>query len=73
MKPFMMKFRHGNGLAERNIYVNMNQVCHITPDGAGCIMTFPASLGNEPAYICVNESPDEIAAALDDAAVKSAS
>lgn len=61
MKPFMMKFKQGKGAAERIIYINMNQVCHITTDGlTGSILVFPAVVDNEVAYICVNESPDEI-------------
>jgi hypothetical protein len=57
MKPFMMKFKQGEGY----IYVNMNQVCHIMSDGAsGSVLTFNAVLQDSPAYICVNESPDEI-------------
>jgi hypothetical protein len=63
MKPFMMKFRQGKGEYARDIHVNMNQVCHITTDGAkGSILTFAAVVNNEPAYIGVNESPDEIGA-----------
>lgn len=61
MKPFIMKFRQGKGAAERDVYVNMNMVCFITSDGAdGSTLTFPAAIGEEPAYICVNDSPDEI-------------
>lgn len=61
MKPFMMKFRQGKGSAERDVYVNMNQVCHITTDGAtGSVLTFSAVIQDEPAYLCVNESPQEI-------------
>ena len=61
MKPFMMKFRQGKGEAERDIYVNMNLVCHITTDGLeGSVLTFAANVGDEPAYICVNESPSDI-------------
>jgi len=61
MKPFMMKFRQGKGDAARDIYVNMNQVCHITTDGTtGSVLTFGAVLNGEPAYLIVNESPDEI-------------
>ena len=63
MKPFMMKFRQGKKAAERDIYVNMNQVCFINTDGAtGSVLTFAAAIGDEPAYVCVNESPDEIGA-----------
>jgi len=63
MKPFMMKFRQGKDVMERDIYVNMNQVCYITTDGAtGSVLTFAAVIGDEPAYLCVNESPDEIGA-----------
>ena len=63
MKPFMMKFRQGKGSAERDIYVNMNQVCYITTDGLhGSVLTFAAVLQDEPAYICVNDSPDLIGA-----------
>lgn len=63
MKPFMMKFRQGKGAAERDIYVNMNQVCYITTDGAtGSVFTFAAVLQEEPAYICVNEAPEEVGA-----------
>lgn len=61
MKPFMMKFRQGKGSAERDVYVNMNQVCHIATDGAtGSVLTFAAVIQDEPAYLCVNESPQEI-------------
>lgn len=63
MKPFMMKFRQGKNAAERAIFVNMNQVCYIATDGAtGSVLTFAAMFQDEPAYICVNESPDEIGA-----------
>jgi hypothetical protein len=63
MKPLMMKFRQGKGAAERVIYVNMNQVCYITTDGAtGSVLTFAAVIQDEPAYLCVNESPDDIGA-----------
>lgn len=65
MKPFMMKFRQGSGSYERDIWVNMNQVCHITPNGlsgseGGSVLTFSAVVGDEPAYIVVNESLAEI-------------
>ena len=61
MKPFYMKFRQGKNDMERDIYVNMNQVCHITTDGeTGSMLTFAAILQDEPAYICVTESPEEI-------------
>ena len=60
MKPFMMKFRQMHG---RHVWVNMNQVCHITTDGeTGSVLTFAAVLQDEPAYLCVNETPDEIGA-----------
>lgn len=59
----MMKFRQGKGAAERDIFVNMNQVCHIASDGGtGSVLTFAAVIQGEPAYLCVNESPDEIGA-----------
>ncbi len=58
MKPFMMRFRQGKG----SVVVNMNQVCYIMSDGAaGSVLTFSAVINNEPAYLCVSESPDEIA------------
>jgi len=61
MKPFYMKFRQGKDSMERDVYVNMNQVCYITTDGAtGSVLTFAAVLQDEPAYICVSESPEEI-------------
>jgi hypothetical protein len=61
MKPFMMKFRQGKNTAERDVWVNMNQVCYIATDGAtGSVLTFAAVLQDEPAYICVNETPDQI-------------
>jgi hypothetical protein len=64
MKPFM-KFSRGKGAGEQFIYVNMNQVCYIATDGAaGSVLTFSAVIGEEPAYLCVNESPDEIAKRL---------
>jgi hypothetical protein len=63
MKPFMMKFRQGQGPAERDIYVNMNQVCYVSTDGAdGSVLTFAAVIQDEPAYLCVNGTPDEIGA-----------
>ncbi|WP_061023954.1 hypothetical protein [Bradyrhizobium sp. CCH5-F6] len=63
MKPFFMKFRQGKGDAERDVYVNMSQVCYIATDGAnGSVLTFAAVLQDEPAYLCVNEAPDEIGA-----------
>ena len=58
MKPFMMKFKQGKGKYENDIWINMNQVCHIMTDGAdGSVLTFNAVINGEPAYICVNESP----------------
>ena len=61
MKPFMMKFRQGKGDAVRDVFVNMNQVCHITSNyGSGSVLTFATVLNDEPAYLVVNESPDEI-------------
>jgi hypothetical protein len=61
MKPLIMKFRQGRGDAERDVYVNMNLVCFIVSDGAsGSTLTFAAAIRDEPAYICVNESPEEI-------------
>jgi hypothetical protein len=63
MKPFMMKFKQGKGDAERDVYVNMTQVCYIATDGAtGSVLTFAAVVQDEPAYLCVNETPDEIGA-----------
>lgn len=63
MPPFMMRFRQGKGAAERDVYVNMNQVCYITTDGAeGSVLTFAVILQDEPDYICVNETPDQIGA-----------
>lgn len=63
MKPLMMKFRQGKGAAERYVWVNMNLVCYIVTDGAsGSVLTFATVIQDEPAYICVNESPDEIGA-----------
>ena len=60
-KPFMMKFRQGRGAMERDIYVNMNQVCHVASDGkTGSVLTFAAVVEGEPAYVLVNDSPDEI-------------
>lgn len=62
--PFM-KFKQGKGSAERAIYVNLDQVCYISTDGAtGSVLTFAAVIGEEPAYLCVNEPPDEIALSL---------
>jgi hypothetical protein len=61
MKPFMMKFKQGKDGALRDVFINMNQVCYIATDGAsGSVLTFAAVLQDEPAYLCVNESPDEI-------------
>lgn len=61
MKPFMMKLKQGKGDYERDVWVNMNQVCHIMSDGAnGSVLTFCAVIANEPAYLCVNESPESI-------------
>ncbi len=63
MKPFMMKFRQGKDDAERDIFVNMNQVCHITPNfPTGSVLTFAAVIDDQPAWVVVNESPDEIGA-----------
>lgn len=63
MKPLMMKFRQGKGEHERDVYVNMNQVCTIASDGStGSVLTFAAAIGDEAAYIIVNETPDEIGA-----------
>jgi hypothetical protein len=63
MKPLMMKFKQGKNAAEHVVYVNMNQVCYITTDGStGSVLTFAAVIQDEPAYLCVNESPDEIGA-----------
>lgn len=63
MKPFFMRLTQGKEHLQRDIWVNMNQVCHITTDGmTGSVLTFAASVGtdNEPAYICANESPESI-------------
>lgn len=66
MKPFMIKFRQGQGDAGRDIWVNMNQVCHITTNGAsGSVLTFNAVIQDGPAYLYVNETPDEIGARLE--------
>lgn len=63
MKPFMMKFQQGKNEAKRDVFINMNQVCYITTDGStGSVLTFATAIGEEPAYLCVNESPDEIGA-----------
>jgi hypothetical protein len=63
MKPLIMKFRQGKDEYERDVYVNMNQVCYIASDGAtGSVLTFAAVVGDEAAYICVNETPDQIGA-----------
>lgn len=63
MKPFMMKLRQGKDDVGRDVWVNMSQVCHITPNfGGGSVLTFAAVINDEPAYLCVNESPDEIGA-----------
>lgn len=63
MKPFMMKFTQGKGSAEREIYVNMNQVCYISTDGAtGSVLTFAATIQHELAYLCVKESLAEMGA-----------
>jgi hypothetical protein len=59
----MMKFRQGKGTAERDVFVNMNQVCYISTDGAtGSVLTFAAAVADEAAYICVNDPPDAIGA-----------
>ncbi len=61
MKPLMMKFRQGRGDNERDVWVNMNLVCFIVSDGAeGSTLTFAAAIRDEPAYICVNETPEQI-------------
>jgi hypothetical protein len=61
MKPFMMKFRQGKGKYECDVWINMNQVCHIMSDGGtGSVLTFSAVIAEEPAYLCVNESPELI-------------
>jgi hypothetical protein len=58
MKPFFMSFTQGKGDAKREIWVNMNQVCYIATDGAsGSVLTFTAVINDEPAYLCVNDSP----------------
>lgn len=60
-----MKFKQGKDTAERSVLINMDQVCHVMTDGGtGSVLTFCAIIGNEPAYLCVNASPDEIANAL---------
>jgi hypothetical protein len=59
----MLKFSQGEGENTREIYVNMNQVCYIAPNGdAGSVLTFCAIIRDEPAYLIVNETPDQIAA-----------
>jgi hypothetical protein len=66
MKPFMMKFRQGQGALERDVWINMNQVCYIVTDGAtGSVLTFSAVLQDEPAYLCVNETPEQIGERLE--------
>jgi len=56
-----MKFRQGSGEFERDVWVNMSQVCHIAPGGAGqSVLTFAAVIDNEPAYLVVNEQPNQI-------------
>lgn len=60
MRPLIMKFRQGKGEYARDVYVNMNQVCCIAPGETGSILTFAAIVGDEAAYICVNETPDQI-------------
>ncbi len=63
MKPFMMKFKQGKAPHDRDVYVNMNQVCYITTDGGtGSVLTFAAVIQDEPGYVCVNETPDQIGA-----------
>jgi hypothetical protein len=63
MKPLMMKFRQGKGEHEQDIFVNMSLVCTIASDGStGSVLTFAAAIGDEAAYIVVNETPDEIEA-----------
>jgi hypothetical protein len=56
-----IKFRQGKGDMERDVIVNMDQVCHITGDGAtGSVLTYAAVIQDEALYICVNESPEQI-------------
>lgn len=57
MKPFFMQFKQG----ENQIAVNMNQVCYMTPSGSDktCLI-FTAVIGDEPAYLIVDESFDNI-------------
>jgi hypothetical protein len=65
MKPYIMGFRQGKGKNERAIYVNMNLVSHMSSDGAtGSVLMFPCAIGEEPAYVCVNESPESIIARM---------
>lgn len=61
----MLKLTQGN-----DIFVNMNQVCHIMTDGAhGSVLTFNAVMDNCPAYIVVKESPYQINELLSSALV----
>lgn len=63
MKPFFMSFTQG--LKNTPVGVNMNQVCHIMPNGdahGGSILTFGAVIEGCPAYLHVNESFNEIRA-----------
>lgn len=56
MKPFFMQFKQG----DRQIAVNMNQVCYMAPSAEQTIMVFNAILQDEPAYILVDETFEAI-------------
>lgn len=61
MKPFMLRLTQSEGQYARQIYVNMNQVCYIAPNGDdGSILTFACILQDEFAYLAVKETPDQI-------------
>jgi hypothetical protein len=57
-----MTFTQGH--KNTRLAVNMDQVCHIMPNGdahGGSILTFSAVIDGCPAYLVVNESFGEIA------------
>lgn len=60
MKPLMMRLTQGKDDMLRDVIVNMSQVCYIVADHSGSVLTFAAVINDEPAYLCVNETPDEI-------------
>lgn len=56
----LKKFTRGKD----SVWVNMDLVSHfLTDSGTGTVLMFVGVLHDEPLYICVKESPEEVARA----------